>query len=640
MKSLQIGSAVACVLGVVAVIAWPQEAVESPEMGAGPFSDGSAPDEQTVDAPITRRVEAPAKGTGWYWAPRGSAFVFDVKSRFKAQWLAKQERSTALDVGMDARVSVVVIARREAELVARYQIDELEFRSGSTEQRSRAALRDLEHDLRQPVFVRMSNDGNTLGYRFSDKLRGDTENWSRSIVSAMRCVLAAGDAKQWSTRESDSSGPALYAYKQTRDETPLLYVARKRESYDIDHEAAPEGSGSGSYAFDRSIGWLRVCDWQERSRLIVPQMQARLDYELKLCAMLVSHKRVAISNSEGIDWAEAWEPLSLTFGGSEVSKSCRREERDRWAQRLEGTTVDELIALLLRDVNKDSIQTKRIHDLQTALSWLLRLRPSALAALRRAVIANSRNEPLVAVLTGALGQAGTPETQAALVALADNGSLPESLRTGALASLAQVESTGTAARDIAWQIARSPSSSPDMANTGLLVYGVLAGKPGDGAQGAMQRLIDLEPEATRTGKLKEWVSALANSSSKEARPILLRYAGHQDERLRLRALRGLTEYHGKDVSKVFERSIAGEANAELRAEAVLGLSRQNVGVDPFRKPLADPHAVVRTKALDAIAKRLQRPSFAKEARTLLEHASKHDPDPRLREYAGQLLKDR
>jgi hypothetical protein len=262
------------------------------------------------------------------------------------------------------------------------------------------------------------------------------------------------------------------------------------------------------------------------------------------------------------------------------------------------------------------------------LAALMRLDPKVIDEAVRAVAANAPDSDVV---VGALGEAGTPQAQRALVGLLDTGRIDDEHRVQAAVALGLTGSPTSATLD---SLAQLSQAHDEVGDTALLAYG-----------NATLRASDEDPsDAAR--RVDDLLARLARATDDEERAVLLRALGNTGDP---RILPALSTYVA--VPSVLVRTAAVEALRLVPGDEAMIISALADGVLDVRAAAVFAAANHDMNALrPALARALQRDredsirraiiELAADSpllRPLLVDASAHDPDPELRALAKRLL---
>jgi hypothetical protein len=383
-----------------------------------------------------------------------------------------------------------------------------------------------------PVLVRFAADGRVLGYGFAEDLDGDQRNFVRGLVGLFAIAAPRADVTQWTGPGQDTTGEFTAVHEQ-RALGDDVVVRRVRQHYVrvVGQDELPEHTleGATEACFAVELGWLRSLRVDERLRMAVALLDLHTLAHRRTSLDCTAHARADLPQDVAAAWARA--TASVDGAGEVRGARAAEDERRRWQQRLQGTSLAALLQelqtlLAAAEVDSESVDA-RFQDLQ----WLLRLDDRASAALGELLASRQVDGAAARVAVGALGAAGTDAAQQQLIALRGDQGLGDELRHCATVSCLQLAKPNAALR--ADLLCGARGDSPH-AESSLLVLGALAtrGTAVPGEPSSLQSLLAMEGEATARGQLSTWLLAVANTRADVVEAIALRHLDHTDAQVR------------------------------------------------------------------------------------------------------------
>lgn len=511
---------------------------------------------------------------GWTAAP-GSVFTFELDDRLEVL-VHSAEAGAQPGAVLHTRgtVQTRVLDRRGDETLVEHRLEVQLLGADERPLPAEADAAGLLMGAAEPVLVRFGDDGRPRGYGFADTLDGDQRNFVRGLVGLFAVAAPRLEEATWTGPGQDTTGEFVAVHEQRADGDDRI-VKRTRQHYTrvVGQDTLPEHTLEGAVQahFAAELGWLRSLQGDERMRMALPL--------LDLHTLVQRHTRLDCTahgiEAAPVDVASAWARTTASVDGAGEVRGARaaEDERRRWQQRLQGTTLSALLQdlqalLAAAEVDNEAVDA-RFQDLQ----WLLRLDDRATAALAEALASHQVADAAARVALGALGAAGTDAAQQQLIVLRADAGLGDELRHCATVSCLQLARPSATLRADLLRDARGDSAQ---AESSLLVLGALAtrGTPADGEPSSLQALLAMEGEAAARGQLPTWLLAVANTRADVVEAIALRHLGHADAQVRAAACVGLGRVPGDAALRaLLDTGLADQASA-VRHEAVMALSHR------------------------------------------------------------------
>jgi hypothetical protein len=273
-----------------------------------------------------------------------------------------------------------------------------------------------------------------------------------------------------------------------------------------------------------------------------------------------------------------------------------------WQQRLQGVTLDGLLADLERLLAAPPVDAEAQNEIFQQLQWMVRFDAGAARELHTRLLTRQLGSEASDLVVGALGAAGTAPAQQVLAALRADPTVDTQLREATTISCVQL------AAPVPELVAGlcDGAAAGELDGTSMLVLGVLAPRAAEqriGDRSPLDVLRGLEAQAEARGELDTWVLAVGNTRGPEVLPIAQRLIDHPAPAVRgacCKAVRGVASADALTI--LIQRGLA-DADVGVRTETVLALGR--------------------------------RPEAA--ARAALEQVARTDPDASVRERAKRFV---
>ena len=560
---------------VIALPAGSAPALVAPsEAEGGPGANTAAP---AAGAGLASRLAAePAEGRlGWTAAP-GSVFTFALDDRLDlAVHSAEGGSQPGATMHTRGTVRTLVLDRRGDETLVEHLLTVQLLGADERPLPADADAAGLLAAAAAPVLVRFGADGRVRGYGFAEALDGDQRNFVRGLVGLFAIAAPRADATQWTGPGQDTTGEFLAVHEQRADGDDRV-VRRVRQHYlrVTGQEELPEHTleGAAEARFAAELGWLRSLRVDERMRMAISLLDLQTVAHRKSSLDCTASGRAPLP----IDVAGAWARATASADGAGEVRGTRaaEDERRRWQQRLQATSLSALMQelqtlLAAHEVDSEAVDA-RFQDLQ----WLLRLDDRTTVALAELLASRQVDGAAARVALGALGAAGTDAAQQQLITLRADPGLGDELRHCATVSCLQLARPNATLRADLLRDARGDSRH---AESSLLVLGALAtrGAPAAGEPSSLQALLAMEGEAAARGQLPTWLLAVANTRADAVEAIALRHLGHADAQVRAAACVGLGRVPGTTALRALLETGLTDLEPAVRHEAVMALSHRS-----------------------------------------------------------------
>ena len=239
---------------------------------------------------------------------------------------------------------------------------------------------------------------------------------------------------------------------------------------------------------------------------------------------------------------------------------------------------------------------------------LLRVKPETTAEIVQALrdnVESGGDKRVMAVLAGALGEAGTAEADAALVELVSSD-LPASAKTNVVVAMAT--SKTPSAESVA--ALKGALDDPGIGKTSALALGTQAGKltstAPETAAAAVDELIARYTQVSTDAERLVYLEALANSGAVEVLPIIRAALASSHAGLAQAAAHGLRFIPGADVDELLAALLDGSQSQPLTLQAIRAIAYRTPSL--WQGPLSAARARfeeqrVSVEAIDAVLSR-------------------------------------
>lgn len=472
----------------------------------------------------------------------------------------------------------------------------------------------------------------------------EARNLVKGAILASLLALPRGDEARWEEIEEDGTGRFIARYTiegvHVAEKTTYARVRRSRGDW-TEVAGGPQGranaEGATTGLFDVSQGHWHAIEADEKVHL--EHGSVRVDGSLRAKVCLTSRDMDAEAAFKGAALAAALRDAADRSGpgGAEGAEEiARRLEEDEWRKALVGVTADALLVDLMRLFASGAGEGDEAHDAVEKLVALLRIDPSAAAAVAAWFRRGVEGEAPFAVLS-ALGSAATPEAQAVLVEVLSADAHSEEVRTSATLCLSFGRSPTAASEEALTRLATSGRTDA-LAGTAAVGLGIMANRLAatdpSRCSALAGRLTELAGKANDAAAKRIAADALGNAGRPEVADAVLNLTEDPDVGVRMAAAFSLRFLEGEHVDRRLE-ALLRDAQPDVRASAAQALGYR-AGDGPLRlldAAASDADAQVRDVALASLARRLDDPV----ARERVRRMSLDDPSPDLRLRAAEVL---
>jgi HEAT repeat protein len=612
----------------------------------GAIAGPAGPNAGAEDAAANRDPLSVARESGFYTAPAGSEFGyrFAAQARSRVEMtLADQPATQQTILRLDGAMTVLVVARRDHELIAQVTFSGLGAHQGVAGSEERSAA--IETLLALPVAVHMRDDGDLLGFRFDKQSNGFANNLVRSILCGFRFVVPAGAAAAWQCEEPDPTGIASVGYQwldaagaeRRLRRTKTAYRAAPGQRSDLEVQYGVDSKALGTLSSE--LGWLRAAELHETISAKATTANLRTTTGFEASLTLATHTRRSPAELPDAGWGDKWASVQ---GLDDLRAIAASSEHDLLQLELGDATLEGLLQDILALAAMQPVDSAALTAAAHKLSLLLREHPDELERLAAAM---ATAPPFAAdVLLSAIGAANTPQAQQFLARVAGDATAALHLRQSALDAMIQLTRPEDGVLSSVRALVDDPNGDAGLRNNALLVLGALASqKPQSDAvdrDGLAAELVGREARARADGQLGYWLHALGNTGNPNTLPAIERYLGDQDVALRSAAVDALRQVDSPQSTTDLLDRARSERDPRVRALAVEGLAQrpEPAGLDYVGSMLANERNTdVRRAAVAGLGRQVP---GNEAAAALLRRTAQSDPSASVREQAARALAPR
>ena len=517
----------------------------------------------------------------------------------------------------------------------------------------------IQKQLSREIFAAVNFQGRVLGVRFDESVDKAAQNFARALLGVTQFVLPREQKPSypaWKTTEEDTAGEYIAHYvaqssvskKRKSQLSCRLFLKRKLRYLIADQKQKP---GEFSLArsvkpqshiigcFDAQVGRLISLNGSETQITSMGQQQiARSDTLIKLefasreIANEAEIRVLKATNATNAKTARAI-PLSEMPSEEEITITARRNTLGDATLK---TLLDELAA-------KETTEQKDELSLYLKFRALTFLHPETCEPLGKRLAMADINSLTFKVLSNALGEAGNPQAQTALVSAIRSRLDDWRAVLQLIPVLAQAAHPTSEAEDLLRELAFT-SSDANITSTAQLALGVASRNLAESSPARAQKITDslLEKIASTTSQeeIRVGLLALGNAGSLGALPVLTRYVNDPSPELRAAAVSALRFIQSAQADKLLRKALLSDSQPKVRREAAQALGFRVMTAATFQTQkealLKDRDESVRLALLRNLAKAGDK---APAICVLIKCIAAQDPAKEVRQKATEILRE-
>lgn len=491
--------------------------------------------------------------------------------------------------------------------------------------------------LRSSLLLEVLKNGNIRKSVTDGLTMPETVAVWKDVLSQWRVALPLDTTtNSWEQIEDDATG--LYLARYTHEGGNNSQHLRKRKMHYIEFE-----TGSGSAIIPEAVlngfaaieldPYQKTIIGEESSEIKGPGMVAvisHLNYSLRLRSSV--NTPVAATEVE-----QAGQQMAAATNPSEWGE-VRLDATMQSSPTMTPLEIDDTIRALISLIQSGDARSGRHVQLASDLIWAIRGGLSeATTKIVRELANNPAADEYTATLTGILGAAGTPDAQAALLAIIGSEDWPADLRDLALQALVQVTEPIPEMDDFLMNLSSGESRYADGAFMILAAMGERLRDIDPARREMIADYIEGRVNATDTmdeDQLDIVLGAIGNIGPSEVPDIVSRVWSGENPALRARAVASLERVYSQKAFEIIS-SAANDANESIRAAAIdlLADPDRSGGFDVLSGMLLnDPSDAIRITTIPKIMQ-WNAPGNA-SVETILKRVLSEDPSPEVRETAA------
>lgn len=500
----------------------------------------------------------------------------------------------------------------------------------------------LLRDLGVEVLVRLDRQGRLLGLALPARASAEARNLVRALVASASVVLPAAPAARWTAPGFDPIGACEDTYACSAVDASGALVRRARRitgahgadgaALDVAHEGDVDLTIARDGLASRVAG---------RELVSVRSSDAGVSMSLRTTTALERTGARALSRDEA---AAALAAVEAGLGAWSWTVGLAPEVGGAGAHvaRVEPRDLETLLAAIAlafpEDADDVSADAPRLF---LELAERFRRDPEAIARALELVRGTRLGSGARATVIDALGEAGTPDAQLALIAIAGDAAVLDDVVPNVFLSLAEPDAP--LPETVATLQRFSASDDPLRAEWATQGLGILGNRVepalGDRLAAGIEQGLGKDAGVDRV-----LLEALGNAARPRSAGAIVAYTTSTDEELRATAVSALRQLESDSVDAALARALKDESHV-VRREALRSYAARGAAaaLAPVTAALeSDPEAIVRVAALEVLLRWIEetpadQAASAQPLRALVERAAASNGSAEVREVAGQAL---
>lgn len=546
-------------------------------------------------------------------------------------------------------MTATVYSAEPEEALVGYRLSDLSLRT----ERDRvpddpAVLARMEEEAEEEVLVAVGPDARIRRYWFPGGMGEATRGLLVELIQQMELVVPCDSSAVWVADQEDGTGRFRARYSAgaviAEDGRACVRVDRVKQAYvevssPLGLTAVPDGRVQGWLDAESGV-WRRI-EVDEMLRLDGPDMPIVATTSTRATWVQVSMTLHFIGDAEAAARIETLQSRGDASGASvpraEAGPSVRPEEEELRSLS-QGATVDGLLGDLWR------LQAGRDDGGAECATWerlwaLLAVDELAVRRARSLMRAGTLDVSMQSALIEALGAAGTPEAQRALLSLVEDPTLSSAARGSALLALCGLRRPTRESEEylMGKAVGRREEASTRQAFLGLGAFvNRLSGIDTGRSEAILSFLLSNETRNDDPAWRLVFLDGLGNTGSPRCLEAVLRRATDDGEEVRSHSLMALRLIQDPRVDARLMEALDGDPSLEVRVAAARSLSFRTTpeGREAVRRAASHPDMEVRGLALESLA---SAQADDAEARRAIERMSTQDPSAELRAAALDIL---
>jgi len=572
---------------------------------------------------------APGGASGWELGSRRVyRFDYTASGEYALKGNADNTGKLAMSVGGTISATVIDVAggQRKIEMaVTPSMLDTRAFKLAITPE-------TLKQEIARPFIVTYDQEGAAVGVAFPTAVARPTSTLLRDLVSLLQVTVRRQRA--WTAVEAEPGGDCEVAFERRGDgrigKKKVRFVRVERNGTLVAAE-----STVGVPTFERSSANYRVdpggrvldAEAEHVSVSKVDFIEGFIRAHVRAVFTHASSDRPALADATGTIRERAQlapRPLNDVPSDRPKEVAAQRDEEKI-------PPVAEILTNIRRAVEAGNFG--EAHAAQAQLTTVVARDPKALAKLMA-------GKDLDQTTLSAVGAAGTPQAQAALLKVAADHDRPLHERKQAVDAFHEVQNGSD---DSIGKLMDIADKDPDLRENALLAAGGLANRKRESDPTASTTWTESMAEkyggAKTVAERIQILDAIGNSGNGAGLETVVAALSDPSSEVRVAAANNLRLMPAPRADQVLADLVGPGTEPEVRQAALFAVGFRQFG--PLASALesllhGDPSADVRMLVLNAVVTFLRRDGAA-AAEPLIRWSAEHDPDESVRQQAKGAL---
>jgi HEAT repeat protein len=526
-------------------------------------------------------------------------------------------------------------------------------------QEAQAQAKTVGEELSRDMLVVADRQGRVRSVQFDPALGDLSQNYARTLLSLLQCVLPgqpAASLSRWTAQEEDPNGQYIAQYQrekgrpgdsgaaQTVRKRKLRYLQPRRRLQATNEEVRPTVLPAGAFVAridPQNVGLLSLNGSETQKMVIRGTKVGHSATNLRL--QCVSQAKVEAAELAALRQAITVRAASTVAQRLSAAQSGEENEAAIQRQELGDATLESLLTGLAKlevEAAAHPDQPPLATPLYLKLKALVYLHPESCQRLGKLLADSDPSSATATLLTGVMGAVGHAQAQAALVDAIRARSRDAAALTQLIPALTSVQQpTLPAEATMRWAMASAPTR--DLRVMAELALGTMARNLAESESARAARIVDEIIRKLRATSGKEEtrlrLMALGNAGSARALPMLDRFAADPSPMLRASAIAALRWIDIPQVDARLTRALQSDPDTTVRGEAAGALGFR----EPTKATIAAQQRAFRTERVESVRLAILsnlgsvQGEFP-EIRKLIQTTAAQDASPNVRKAAASL----
>ena len=469
-----------------------------------------------------------------------------------------------LSLSLSGRLKVTHVGNDEALTNLQFQLVDPVMSWQVGEDQPQSADDQTIAALSKAFYVTFEAGGKVAALHFERHANSVAEGLLKSVVAGFQHVQPAGSGDTYQVEESNTTGDYLAVYTRRAPghylkwKDSYLRVASAGGMVSADDLRFRVTASTGERQFGAE-GWLNSL--KERDEVVMRPMKGGAEIHV---SSELSMTRLSLERAPDLVGAleRGWRGLRTVAMSDVTTENAEASERAMLEQIREGATL-ESISASLNTMHQQADPGRVVVDVMNQAAALFELEPDTAATIP-ALVESIEDPRQAGPLLGALEEAGTPQSQAALVSLSKSDR-PAILRQQSVMALGGVEKPTEETLVALQELAED--DEPGAAGTLALGRSIRRAEDSEARSDALDSLLTAFDEASSVGEKVAVMAALGNTGDPRILPAIAVGMNSDSEPLRAKSVYALRYIPGDEVAALIAETLLADPSATLRHSA-------------------------------------------------------------------------